>query len=204
MPTPKLFITIRNANKVLDKLQEYKNESENLEAKYQHFISEMIMLRVFSIFEDTVAEIAYKLVAGAEYVNGTLPVLTTQANSISGSRGIFLSHGRPRPIQNLKWTKARFIRESVQHVIDINEKYILNAQIHGVTIDEMRKVRNMLAHNTSTAKSDFKLVIRQKYGANINITPGAFLTSTRRHTPCNLNKYITSTRIILSDIASGN
>ncbi len=76
-----------------------------MEAKYQHFIAEMIMLRLFSIFEDSVAEIAYKLASGAMYSNGNYPTLTCQAGSMAGARGLFLNHGRARSVQNLKWTK---------------------------------------------------------------------------------------------------
>ena len=106
-------------------------------------------------------------------------------------------------MQNLKWTKAKFIRESVQNVMPRTEPYIRNARVNGAIIDEMRKVRNVLAHNTASAKSDYRSVVRQVYGARINISAGAFLTSTRRKTVCNLNRYMSSTRIVLSDIVSG-
>jgi hypothetical protein len=203
MATPSLSISFNNANKVLTKLDTFRIDSQILEAKYQHFISEMIMLRLFSVFEDCVADIAYKLAAGAIYSNGNIPHINIRANTVSASRGLFLSHGRARPIQYLKWTKAKYIKESVEHVIPHTEKYITYAQIHGATIDEMRKVRNTLAHNTTTARSDFKDIVRQIYGANINISVGAFLTSTRRTHISNLERYITSTRIILSDLISG-
>ena len=164
----------------------------------------MIMLRLFAMFEDCVAEIAYKIVAGATYSNGVQPVLQVKAKSIGGSRALFLNHNRPKPIQNLKWTKARFIKESIQYVIPLTEKYFTNVQIHAALIDEMRKVRNVLAHNTSSARAEFRDVVRISYGANISITVGAFLCSTRRAQKCNLDKYISSMRIILNDIAKGS
>ncbi len=204
MTDPKLSITLRNTHKELDRLQAYKTESEALEAKYQHFISEMIMLRLFSIFESAVAEIAYKIAAGATYLNGSTPALIVQANNMSASRGLFLNHGRVNPVQNLKWSKAKYIRESVQHVIPATEKYITNARFHGSIIDEMRKVRNVLAHNSSSAKTAYRSVIRQTYGANINLSTGAFLASTRRNPICNLNRYLSSAKIIISDMVSGN
>lgn len=203
MSAPKLQITIRNSHQQIDKLVVYRTESENLEAKYQHFIAEMIMLRLFSIFEDSVAEIAYKLASGAVYANGNSPVLTTQAGSIAGARGLFLNHGRATPVQNLKWTKSKYIRESVQHVISTTDPFISSAQRNGNIIEEMRKVRNALAHNTTSAKADFKTVVRLIYGANVNITPGAFLSSTRRTAVCNLDRYLSSTKAVLVDMAGG-
>lgn len=203
MPTPKLQITIRNSHQAIDKLSLFRRESENLEAKYQHFIAEMIMLRLFSIFEDSVAEIAYKLASGAVYVNGGFPVLTSQAGSMVGARGLFLSHGRTKPVQNLKWTKPKYIRESIQHVISTADPFILSTQRNGNIIDEMRKVRNVLAHNTTSARIEYKKVIRQAYGANVHIIPGAFLSSTRRTAVCNLDRYLTSTKLVLVDMVSG-
>ena len=203
MPLPNLSITLRNSHLAVDKLKSFRVESENLEAKYQHFIAEMIMLRLFSIFEDTVAEIAYKLASGATYINGSQPNLTSQAGSMVGARGLFLSHGRARPLQNLKWTKARYIRESVQHVILNTDPFVNSAQRNGNIIDEMRKVRTVLAHNTSSAKSGFKTVVRLAYGANVSITPGAFLSTRRRVPICNLDRYLASKKIVLDDMASG-
>lgn len=203
MPVPKLQITIRNAHQAIEKLNSFRSQSIDLEAKYQHFIAEMIMLRLFSIFEDSVAEIAYKLASGAVYSNGSPANLSIQAGSMTGARGLFLSHGRTRSVQNLKWTKSRFIRESVRHVINSSDPFIQSAQRNGNLIEEMRKVRNVLAHNTTSARVDFKTVVRLAYGANINITPGAFLSSTRRTSMCNLDKYLTATKIILTDMISG-
>lgn len=203
MATPKLSITIRNADIVLNALQRYKKESESLEVKYQYFIAEMIMLRLFSTFEDAVSGMAHKIASGATYINGVNPKLITQANNIAGSRSLFMMHGRVRPVQYLKWTKAKYIKDSVKHVIPVTESFIINAQMHGPLIEEMRKVRNVIAHNTSTAKSDFKFVIRQVYGANAKITTGTFLTTTRRAPCCNLDRYISATRIIISDMARG-
>lgn len=203
MPAPKLQTTIRNSRQRINKLIGYWSLSGCLEAKYQHFIAEMIMLRLFSIFEDSVAEIACKLASGAVYVNGCSPVLAAQSRSIAGARALFLSHGRADPVQNLKWTKSRYIRESVQHVISTADPFISSAQRNGNVINEMRKVRNALAHNTTSAKTDFRDVVRLTYGANVNITPGAFLSSTRRTPVCNLDRYLLSTKALLVDMACG-
>jgi hypothetical protein len=203
MAVPTLKSTVTDLNVQIVRLEQFKLEAEPLEAKYQHIIAEMTMLRLFSLFEDAVAELAFKLTAGAKYTNGLTPTLSTRARRISDSRGLLLAHGRPRPVSNLKWTKAQYIRESVENVIPVTEKFVMNAQAHGQIIDEMRRVRNVLAHNTPSAKADFKAVVRQNYGANISITVGAFLLSTRRTTPCNMEKYFVATKAIVAALASG-
>lgn len=203
MAAPTLSATLKSADTQIAKLQQYKIDAEPLDAKYQHIISEMIMLRLFSIFEDSVADLAFKITAGATYTNGVVPAITARTRRIADSRGLLLTHGRSRPESNLKWTKAQYIRESVENVIPTTEYFVINAQAHGQIIDEMRRVRNVLAHNTKSAKSDFKSVIRQTYGANVNISVGAFLTSTRRSSPCNIDRYMLVSKAIISALAGG-
>lgn len=203
MTAPSLYATLSSANAQITKLQKYKSDAKPLEAKYQHIISEMIMLRLFSVFEDSVADLAFKITAGAIYTNGVVPAITTTTKRIADARALLLTYGRAKPESNLKWTKARFIRESVEYVIPITESFVVNAQAHGQIIEEMRRIRNVLAHNTKTAKSDFKSVVRETYGANVNISVGAFLTSTRRSNPCNIERYILASRAIISSLASG-
>ena len=203
MALPNLSITIQNSAQQIDKLHAHQIDCEKLEAKYQHFIGEMIMLRLFSIFEDTVAEIAFKIAAGGLYLNGASANLTIRAGRTQDARNLFLTHNRVKIKDNLKWTKAKFIRESVDNVIPANESFIINAQAHGQIIDEMRKVRNALAHNSPSARAEFKDVLRVLYGFNKNISPGVFLISKRHHNICNLSRYISSTKLVLQTMAGG-
>lgn len=203
MSAPTLSAALKIFDKNLLKLQQYKAQAVGLEAKYQHIISEMIMLRLFSVFEDAVSDIAFRIVAGAKYTNGNTPAIKARASRISDSRAILLNYGRARPETNLKWTKAKFIKESVEYVIPTNEKFVLNTQAQGAIIDEMRRVRNVLAHNTANARIEFKQVIRTRYGANVKISPGAFLCSTRRFNPCNIDYYILTSKAIIHSVASG-
>lgn len=204
MARPNLSITIQNSIRQIDRLHQHQVDCERLEARYQHFIGEMVMLRLFSIFEDTVAELAYKIAAGAFYLDGSSPVLLARSGRTKDSRSLLMTYGRARPVDNLKWTKPRFIKESVEKVIPATETFILNAQIHGQIIDEMRKVRNSLAHNSASARNEFKQVIRQVYGFNKNISPGIFLISIKHHRTCNLTRYIGSAKAILQRMASGH
>lgn len=203
MATPKLSITLRNTDLAIDKLETYRSESLSLEAKYQRFIAEMIMLRLFSIFEESVAEIAFKLASGASYTNGRYPALHQQAGSMAGARGLFLTFRRRKQLQYLQWTKADLIKKSVKYVIPTTETFVMSAQRNGNLINDMRRVRNALAHNSTKVKQEYGDVVRSAYGANIRIPPGVFLSTTKRTTISNLNRYMSATKLILKDIASG-
>ncbi|HIK74719.1 MAG TPA: hypothetical protein EYG00_08470 [Alcanivorax sp.] len=203
MPVAKLSITLRNADVNIARLRKHAIEAQELAPRFQHFVAEMIMLRLFSIYESGISEIAYKLVSGACYLNGRYPNLSIKSGAVSASRGILLTHDRPRAVQNLKWTKASFVKDSVKRVIPESEKFVFNTQANGPIIDEMRRIRNVLAHQTSSAKRDYRQILRQAYGANVQVPPGAFLTSTRRSNSSKIQTYLTSTSIILLDAASG-
>lgn len=204
MPVARLAITLRNTDSAISRLQAHVADAHELAPRFQNFIAEMVMLRLFSIFESSVAELAYKLAAGASYTNGTLPALSVRANSMNGSRGLFLSHGRTKSRQNLQWTKASYIRESVRYVMPDTEMFVFNVRAHGAVIEEMRRVRNVLGHQTPSARQLYKRVLRQEYGANVQVAPGAFLLSTNRNPTSKLNSYLASTRLILADAARGS
>lgn len=201
MALPKLSSTLDRAFKAIDRLESLKTDSEALDAKYQHFISEMLMLRLFSIFEDAVSEIAFKILSGALYSDGKVPNLNVPRTTITNARNVYLNHGRKKPLQNLKWTKAQYIVESVRFVMDQNEPFISNAQIHGSVIEQMRKARNVIGHNSASAKDDFNKLIKSKYGANIKLSIGAYLCSTKRHPVANIVRHFSEVKIILKDIS---
>ena len=174
-----------------------------LEAKYQYMISEVVMLRLFSIMESTFAEVAFKLACGATYRNGNNPVILRRCRSILDAYSNMLSHNRTRSLRYLQWTKATFVKDSIEHILDLTDHFYINLQNHSVIINEMRIVRNHIAHRSSSTRQDYIALLRTKYGGNPNLTIGAFLTSTNRNPTSNISSYIQTTRIVLNDITNG-
>lgn len=203
MPTPRLDITLRDVRRSIEYLEKYRADSRSLEPKFQYFIAELIMLRLFSVLESAIAEIAYKLVAGAIYLNGSQPNRLFSANSVAGARTAMLTYGRSTPRQNLSWSKSRYIRESTANVLASSESYLLYAVAHGGTLDEMRKVRNYIAHRNSSTRKGYKQVVRIAYGANSKVNVGPFLVSEQRASIAKLDAYLSSTKIIIGDMVRG-
>jgi len=184
-------------------LKNYINGYTALEARYQYMISEVVMLRLFSVLELTISEVAFKLACGAPYRNGRIPIAHKQCKSIQDANINMHSHNREKTHLFLKWTKASFVRESIEHVLDISDSFFINVQIHGNIINEMRIVRNHIAHRTSSTKNEYIILLQRLYGGNPRLTMGAFLTSTNRNTIPNIDRYIRTTKIILNDITNG-
>jgi hypothetical protein len=161
------------------------------------------MLRLFSILEHSISEFAFKFACGALYRNGNSPRVLRLCNSIQDANSQMLSFGRRNPLAYHRWTKDNLIQKSIQNVLDISDSYFLQIQIHANTINEMRIVRNHIAHKSANTKREYHNLLTSLYGGNPRITAGAFLTSTTRHTRANIDKYVLATNVILNDISNG-
>ena len=203
MPLPRLEVTVRNTTTDIERLETFRTSSQSLAPVHQHLIAELIMLRLFSVVESAIEDMACKLVAGAPYVNGTYPSRFYPAKSMSGARAAMLMHGRPSTKSFLRWGSAKDIRDSTSHVLDAKEPFIVSVQVHGNILTEMRKVRNFLAHRSSNARQGYREVVRAVYGANSRVRIEAFLTSRQRRPVAKVDEYLSTAILMISDLAKG-
>lgn len=175
----------------------------SLESKYQYFVSEVIMLRLFSIIEFSISEFALKLASGATYKNGTAPLTLVACTSISDAHGKMISYKRKQPLRYLEWTTLKKIETTIKFTLDLSDKFYTNIATHISLIDEMRDVRNHIAHRNAGTAAKYYKQLQLIYGGNPKLTIGAFLMSTVRHPISNLERYIKSTPVILHDICNG-
>ena len=203
MAKSKIQTTTNLALSQISLLEKYVLSMNTIEVKFQYFISELVMLRLFTIIETSIEEIAYKLATGATYLNGNPPkLLVSPCVSIQAAKNNMRNLNRYKPT-DLHWTKATYIKESIKYLLDSSDYFAQNIDKHGSIISEMRKVRVHIAHRDADSRKGFKDVIRQSYGANLRLTVGAFLISTKRKPMANLEVYIKTSRILLNDIATG-
>lgn len=203
MPRVNVITTLNNSRNDIALLNAYILSSKNLEAKYQHMISEVVMLRLFSILEHSISEFAFKFACGAAYRNGNRPRVHRVCRSLQDANTQMLSYGRRNPLPYHRWTKDNLIQKSIQNVLDITDSFFSQIQVHSNLIDEMRIVRNHIAHKSANTKREYYTLLTNLYGGNPRITAGAFLTSTTRQPRANIDKYIIATNIILNDISNG-
>jgi len=202
MPAVKLATTITRVIREIKILEDYYNKSSSLELRFQYLIAEVIVLRLFAVLEDGIAEIAYKLAAGAMYLSGRAPRLSVVSRSLDMARTNLINYHRTKGIQ-LRWSKAKYIKESVENVLSSTESFINVALINANVINEMRVVRNYIAHRSETSRRDFKSIINQRFGSPLKISAGSFLLSTKRIPKPIMVEYLIQTRIILHDFAKG-
>ena len=203
MPAPRVEVTVRNTTTDIERLEAFRSDSQSLAPAHQYLIAELIMLRLFSIIESAIEGLACKLVAGAPYINGTHPARLFTAKTMDGARSAMLTHGRPKTKSYLRWTSVKDIRDGTSWVLNSTDPFIEYAQAHGNLLSEMRKVRNFLAHSSPKARQDYREVVRVVYGADSRVRIEAFLTSRRRRPVAKVDEYLTTAKIMISDLARG-
>lgn len=204
MPVVNINTSYQKSIKAIDILSKYMIECKNLESKYQYIVSEVIMIRLFAILETTIGDMALKIACGARYKNGVVPLTHLTCSSINDAYNKMISYNRgTRPLRYLKWTTVNDTKMCIMHILNTSDKFFVNIQNHKDLLDEMRLIRNHIAHkNAGTARKYYE-VLKLIYSGNLRIAMGAFLTSIARNPLPNIDRYLLSTPIILNDISTG-
>lgn len=197
---PSLANTQRRVDSEIQKLETIVMGMTGIPASLQYFVSEITLIRAASILEIAIAEIAYKIAAGASYLDGSAPTRLVNCKSISGARTAMLTVGHARPKQNLNWTRSHFIAESVRHIISPNDNFCKTCTNFGSQIAEIFKVRNFAAHRNKTSRVKFHEVVRTVYGRDLSLQLGHFLLSSNHVPTPNLRRYLIQTRVIVNDL----
>jgi len=185
------------------RLAQLHRDLQGLDPKLQKVVAEIVHLRLYNLFENLISAIAAKLAAGASFLDGSSPQIVARARSVQGARTLFITHGRTKPKYQLRWSKASYIKDNVKHVISATDNYVLIVDRYGSFIDEIRRVRNRIAHNNSQSRFKYRHIVRRHYGAYMNhISPGTLLLSQRK-SPCLLDQYIMKSRILAKDLVKG-
>lgn len=203
MARPKVERTVYMLNRSVDRLTQYYRDSKSLAPRFQYLVAELVMLRLFSVLEEAIEEVALKLAAGALYTNGEPPTLRYNARSLTDARSAMMNYDRAKSISHLRWGRSTDIRNSVDKVIDGTDPFCRNATFHGNNLNEMRIVRNRVAHVGSDSRARFQQVVRQTYGANRSIQTGVFLTSVQVLPRAKIEDYLGTSRVLVADLARG-
>jgi len=170
--------------------------------RFQKLIAELVMVRLFSLVEEHLKSITLKVLCGAPYVDATSATLIVPCRNTRTALNNIITHGRTHPLHlySVKWTNVAAIKGNVRHLLNATEHMVTVLDQHSLIIDEMRNVRNHIAHGTQDTGRKFKGVVYRHYGATPNnVTPGVLLLSPRQ-TPILINQYIVSSRIIIRDM----
>ena len=198
----RLDVELRNCNAVLTRLLDLYASLYPLPPKYQKIVAEILMIRLFDLYQFHVKRIVCKVLCGCEYLDGKRPSLLHQSRSLSGAEKDMKSIGRGTNV-TLRWSKVSYIKKNVFPLIDPNDHLLTTLDRYGNLIDEMRKVRNRIAHKNRKSQTGYADVLRRRYGARVfGVPPGTFLLSPRWK-PTVMEEVLISTRILVRDLVKG-
>ena len=164
----------------LDKLKALLMEINILSPKYQKAISELVLLRLFYVFENRMIRVSYKIASGFPYADGTTPSCLLQCTSKHDARDKMKNFNRSKT-KNLKFSTASEICDNLKYIVDQNEYFMTFIRYNGRVIDELRRIRNRIAHNNEGSRREYQEVIKRYYGVKLNhITPGILLLSNKQ------------------------
>jgi hypothetical protein len=196
---PQVSVDYRTSSAEIDKLLSLHRGTFLLAAGHRKLIAEIALLRLFDILQNTFKSISCKLLCGANYVDGTRPVVIAASGSMRGAAQMMESFSRQKH-RTLNWSKTAEIKENLRFVLDPRDHLVRVLDQNGAIIDEIRRVRNRIAHNNATSRSNYRLVVQRHYGAYLNsLTPGSLLLSPRQ-TPALMEQYLIRSRILIKGL----
>lgn len=197
---PRLDVNVREFGAQSTILETLVDDIESVPLRFQKVVGELIMLRLFSLFEVQLEALVVKVACGSTYLDGTAPQLLLRAASRPDAVAKMRTYNRAKAT-DLGWTTAAAIKRNVQHIVDSKDPLFSTLDMHDGLIDEMRRVRNHIAHSNADTRRKFRPVVESYYGAYVGaVTPSVLLLS-RRHVPPILRKYIIQCRVIVRDLA---
>lgn len=203
MPRLSITASYNNAINQLNITGRYLAKSRCLSAEMQGFVAEMLLLRLFSILETCIRDVAIKVACGTPYRNGINSTPTIRCKSVNDAIEKFKNEGREKSIQNLRFANVSQTNESIKYVINEREPFRVTLSKYGSIYEEMRCVRNHIAHRTQSTSINYKKIVKQRYGANYIIKTSSFLISSKRDGRVRIDDYIRTIRILINEITNG-
>lgn len=171
----------------------------HIEKMPRQYVAELIVVRIFSMFEAVVEDSACKLVCGASYCDGSSSGLIRgrPTRGFQRARDAMKDFNRTTRREHLRWSKSGDIAKNLEKLFPATETFVATLQGHGQFISDLRKIRNHIAHGNEGTRVAFQEAVQNYYGARVpGLTPGRMLLSSR-FSPILVEQVCVKTRAIL-------
>lgn len=203
MPAPRIQTAYDKAIRDISIVENYRTKSLALQPQFQGFVAEVLMLRLFGILEKAVLEISCRVACGSQYTNGIIPTPFIMANTLDDAINKFKNYNRTSSLNYLQFSNVTYTNHAIRFVIPPTEPFRQNLSHYGVEFEEMRNVRNQIAHRTSSTYSKYKNVILRRYGSALKLKTSVFLISTTRERRPVIDQYVTTVKLMINDMVKG-
>ena len=105
----------------------------------RRYVAEMIVVRLFALFEAVIEDSACRLVCGAAYCDGSVAALQRPrpTQGLVRARNAMSTYGRTDPRWMLRWTAASEIRYNLEYLFPSNEHMVQTILGHGQFIADL-------------------------------------------------------------------
>jgi len=167
---------------------------------HRWLVAEILMIRLFMLVENCIEVIAAKLLCGAQYLDATAPHRIVFPSSLQHALRLMETHSRPKP-RLLRWNKAKEIRENLATTLDLSDPLFAAVAAVTMMLNDMRYVRNHIAHNNAGTRNRFQTVVLRHYGARVRaVTPGRLLLTQRPGPAPVLNAYLIAAKTFVKAV----
>ena len=171
-----------------------------IDVQQRKLVAEIVMIRLFLLIDNTLGSIGAKMLCGAGYLDTTRPARTHSVRTIAAAVTAMRTHGRTTPKTYLTWTKSPEIRDNLSLTLAPTDPFFATIIDHAADLNEMRRVRNHIAHKSHSTRVHFRNVVTGYYGGlKQGVTPGLLLLTDAFGAPCLLDRYLIKARVIIGD-----
>jgi hypothetical protein len=158
-------------------LLDINQRAKGLDVAYQKLIAETLMLRLFYELDQCVEGVILKLIRGVPYLDGSTPLLMIGAfRSQDAARQYII---RTKRQNYLEWTTLPKITRNLTGILDLTDHFMVTRSTFDGVYEDMRHVRNHVAHNSASTRAKFASVVQKVYLVTAGINAAKFLLSQR-------------------------
>ncbi len=134
-------------------------------------IAELVYLRVYSSWEMFLEESFIRFMCGAPCASGLRPKCYVKPRNIEHARELIIG---PR-LRYADWTDPVVVIERAELVFSEGRPYANLVRAALVELNDMRTIRNCIAHRPVDARNKFGVLVQRRLGVAHSLGPGRFL-----------------------------
>lgn len=178
-----LEIEYRRFLRATDTLLDLHARLAGLDFPFQKLVAENIHLRLFYELDKAVGEVALRMMRGAAFLDGSRPALLVPAFSNANMACAAIIAKSRRRIFYLEWTTLAKVQSNLDTLLDPLDHFLVTFGLHNAVYDDIRVVRNHIAHNTESTRRQFSTVTSRFFPLARGISPAKLLISKRTVLP---------------------
>jgi hypothetical protein len=150
-----------------------------LDLRFQRLIAETSMLRLFYALDNFFETVALKLITNTDYCDGSSPGrIVPPFRSLAAAEAAVT--GRNARGRYLKWTQLSDLQQNMRGFLGPSEHFLVERQTVDPVVEDMRHIRNHIAHGSRSTARHFAPIVSRIYLNNPRgISAGKLLLSRR-------------------------